>query len=419
MLYLYLSKKGNIMSHFSEEDRLLNIDIIKKDNLIDRASDIYKRFEKKINHLSKNKKEIEENFECIAYLFCQECHYRDIKETHTNHQNEENDLISFDISYDDMFYIEKDKETDTTSELYLGKTIISKASKTTKSNLNSLYNLNKTLFNYFWNITSQTLKTTPNKDSRQGESRYKVINQINKEDLISAIGKQRAFQVARLDEGEVYMANKIDIQEILPKLTEEEKQQILYTISSKYKFHLNTELKTYIMSNDVHITGYKHLSKTMFVELDLSKPKKQLINYLEYLIDEYNKEAKPIQNIGDLLEKGEKYDEDMSNLLKINKDIPLGVKLADLLYTYDCQYASYSLNNVLDELNGYHYEFYKIENDKNRRSSVDNWSKIIKKYIDEKKYLQYYGQPINGMSESIASQIDRAEEEYFFNKFNF
>ncbi len=386
--------------------------------LINRESEIYINFELKIKELSTNTEEIAKNFDYIAYLFCRECSFRDIDSVQNTFP-----VLSYDIPpllEDDNcltgVYTTTEEEQRREERvknkklefqkaeyknIYLGETIISYASETLKDRLIELYKKNKSIFAYYANICSKSLiendyyyeiKPIP----------FKTKYPIQKENLIYAIGENRVKELygSKIDD-------ILDLNIISKKLTSYDKEQILSVI---YKIHHEKpgqEPKAFIVNANKTICPDQYFPKSFFVELDFTKSKKQLMNHINLLIDEYHKEGKPIKNIIDFLkEDDEFYSEEMSHIMKTNKNVPLHIRLTDMLYIYDNIHFGCTIRNIANDINVYHGLAANLKRGSDYRGTVDNYAEIMKLYIDNKKYLEYFSQYAKIEHLSVAYSLD-------------
>jgi len=380
------------------------------EELIDRESDIYTLFEDKIKDLTQtngkdDKDKIKANFEEIAYLFSQQCFYRDKVQR-------DNQFLKQDMPWGE------DLDKEFYHDIYLGHYILSSAAENIKENLKRLSELDKDLFLYFWSLTDYIYKNETHVKKYKAEdfTALKILNLISKEELKKAIGSQRAKEVFDMY-GEFSLA--LELEDFICYLTEEERKQLTWELKKNHYRKFNTNMKTYIMDNRPSLYEYQSSVKTALVEIDLTKPKKQILEYIEYIIETYNKDKNSFYLMHELLETPNQiYKESMTGFLKTNKRLPLCVNLTDYLFIYDCNKAFISIRNTFYTLNCYYDIVYEIGNKTDRKSTVENHLKAIKNYIDEKKYMYYYNIELLNVEPSIDHIIDEAENIYFSPKYS-
>ena len=365
--------------------------------LIDRESEIYINFELKIKELSTNTEEIAKNFDYIAYLFCKECSFRDIDSVQNTFP-----VLSYDIPpllEDDNCLTgvyttteEEQKREERVKnkkleyqkaeykDIYLGETITFYASETLKDSLIELHKKRKSIFAYYAYICSKSLRENDYYCEIKSIP-FKTKYPMQKEDLIYAIGETRVKELYGNNIDDI-----LDLNIISKKLTSYDREQILTVIYKIYHEKPGQEPKAFIVNSNKKICPDQYFPKSFFVELDFTKSKKQLINHINLLIDEYYKEGKPIKNIIDFLkEDNEFYREEMSQIMKTNKSVPLYIRLTDMLYIYDNIHSDCAVRNIANDINVYHGLVANLKRESDYRGTVNNYAETMKLYIDNKK----------------------------------
>jgi len=181
-------------------------------------------------------------------------------------------------------------------------------------------------------------------------------------------------------------------------LTEQEIQKILKEIS-KYEYRID---KTIIIKTptfcDINDLTDNRCNKNVFAELDLTKPKEEILEYVSKLKDNFDDDDSKFQNIYELLGEDQKVFNCNSKQCEIYKDTrspkPISGRLTDILFIYDCKKVNEILGTdiltneyIIDEINRYWIDIKNISNDKFH--SLDEYYAIAKDYIDNKQYKDY------------------------------
>ncbi len=126
------------------------------------------------------------------------------------------------------------------------------------------------------------------------------------------------------------------------------------------------------------------LSKTFYIELNLQLPESEILEYLELVKKEYDRE-----NIKNNIEHFKKIRLAKKKLKKANSD-----KFADMLYIYDCyqkhnktkfKSASEFYAYLSDAL--YHSYTREVRKDISR-NTTETYIETMKEYIEDTKYLE-------------------------------
>jgi len=203
---------------------------------------------------------------------------------------------------------------------------------------------------------------------------YDLHYYINKSLLIKLFGKNRVNTF----HSEGYFG--FFLTDILSQLSEDEKKQLSNYISKNDVFDLHT-----IINDMVGRYSYNDSSLNHLVEIDFNKPKKDILNNIENLIDEYNKGNLP--NVFDYL--GIKKYSNKKNILKTNSHKPFNILLADKLFIYDSCKIGLKYNDIINEIDNYSMKIQNIDYDISINEKPLNrvTTKTIKNYRDELIYL--------------------------------
>jgi len=139
-------------------------------------------------------------------------------------------------------------------------------------------------------------------------------------------------------------------------------------------------------------------NKRIYTELDLTKPKEEILEYVSKLKDDFDNDPSQFQNAYELLGgKQEIFSCDIKdcNIYKDTRSLkPISGRLADVLFIYDCKKVNEILGAdvltneyITDEINKYWQDIKNISTDGFR--SIDEYYSIAKDYIDNQRYKDY------------------------------
>ena len=182
-------------------------------------------------------------------------------------------------------------------------------------------------------------------------------------------------------------------------LTTQEKQNILKELNAnedEYKIDKTIiSLKQTPFPSDVIVNKSKN--KNVFAELDLTKPKEEILEYISKLKDDFDNNHLKFKNIYEILgESQDPYYCDLKNcdVLKSKNPKPMTGRFADILFIYDCKKVNKILEAdiltneyIIDEINRYWIDIKNISTDKFH--SLDEYYAIAKNYIDNEEYRSY------------------------------
>lgn len=149
---------------------------------------------------------------------------------------------------------------------------------------------------------------------------------------------------------------------------------------------------TYIKKNNVLETN---INKSYFIEVDLTKPKKNILEYISTIKDDFDKNPSKFNKIHDKLELTPTpyiCNKDECEIFKLGTkgtNKPLYGIMADILFIYDCYKLDLGREYAIDEINRYWNEIKNINTDKFSKSTYKRYKNIAIDYIENKKYLSY------------------------------
>jgi len=174
------------------------------------------------------------------------------------------------------------------------------------------------------------------------------------------------------------------LEEIELKVKEWEKYTTPSTIRLIYKnstpFNPFRIIETGLKNEESHQVA---TTNSVFIELDLSKDKKELLEYIELIKDDYDEEPNNIFN-HDF--KPYECELEVCEIYKNKEPKPLNGRLADILFIYDCKKAGLHNEYIIDEINRYWNDVKNLFRDKIYEKTIKNYHKFAIEYIDDKKY---------------------------------
>lgn len=266
---------------------------------------------------------------------------------------------------------------------------------------------------------------------KENPHNYNVEIRIYKEDLIGILNEERindifggmeSADLKRYIDFSKVMRETFGNEEYSRTLTDEEYEKL-----SQFYFTRTSEdirvPKTTIKRDDMYIGStevQKHnlqffpnekfsidygvrKNKLVNIELDFTKPKEDIMAYVEKIKDDFDENLEKgidiLPNIYDLLgDDGKifKYDVKNCDIYKTNNIKPIGGRLADALFIYDCKKVNELLDAdilinkyILDEINKYWTETRNLFKDKMQPETLSEYYKLAVDYIDNKKYKCY------------------------------
>jgi len=273
---------------------------------------------------------------------------------------------------------------------------------------NELLNINKYLSKYFLvtYISSRTTSIQAKNYSENKDKYHFIANEIDsskvKKILKNSLSKER-YEYFLQQYGDNINIENIARTDVFfmdeNPLTTKEKKNILKELNNnedEYKIDKTIiSLKKIPFPSDSIIDKKK--DKNVFAELDLTKPKEEILDYVSKLKDDFDNNHLKFKNIYEILgESQDPYYCDLKNcdVLKSKNPKPMTGRFADILFIYDCKKVNKFLGAdiltneyIIDEINRYWIDIKNISNDKFH--SLDEYYAIAKDYIDNEQYKSY------------------------------
>ncbi len=273
---------------------------------------------------------------------------------------------------------------------------------------NKLLNIDKHLSKYFLvtYISSRTTSIQAKNYFDNKEHYHFITNEIDSSKVKKIL--KNALSPERYEYFLQQYGDNINIEDIARTdmffvdenpLTTQEKQNILKELNAnedEYKIDKTIiSLKQTPFPSDVIVNKSKN--KNVFAELDLTKPKEEILEYISKLKDDFDNNHLKFKNIYEILgESQDPYYCDLKNcdVLKSKNPKPMTGRFADILFIYDCKKVNKILEAdiltneyIIDEINRYWIDIKNISTDKFH--SLDEYYAIAKNYIDNEEYRSY------------------------------
>ncbi len=312
---------------------------IKELNILVRDNTFYTFFENETENLSVFK---------ISYYFCQYCRNRAL----ANHRVENIDSLH-DIEYKVL------------------ESLSTYIPENEKLQYMKLFNLDKLLY---YRLLHLFLNDTPYID----DEKYQVINLVEENALTQAFGEDALEYFFTYSERiPFYYLDKENIP-VETKAKEIIKNQDFSSISL-------------ILDNKIYPAKEEYVDKnrSTFVELDFTKPLDELIEFIKTIKTDFDEDPKVLQTLYDLTDGGQDiYTCDLAecDIYTTNNTKPIGGRLADALFIYDCKKAGLDNEYILGEIDRYWIEVKNLYPDSMQQSTLRNYHRFATEYIDEKKY---------------------------------
>lgn len=136
-------------------------------------------------------------------------------------------------------------------------------------------------------------------------------------------------------------------------------------------------------------------NKSYFIEVDLTKPKKEIIKFIENIKDDFDANPFKFENTHDFLGltpeifKCDIKDCEVFKLGKRGTNKPINGIMADILFIYDCYKVGLDKRYTIKEINRYWNEIKNLNKDEMSERTYENYKKIAIDYIEKQKYLCY------------------------------
>lgn len=179
-------------------------------------------------------------------------------------------------------------------------------------------------------------------------------------------------------------------------------------ISQRNSHHLTKKEKMLIATSNLQpitiikrhsiypvIEEYVDKHRITYVELDFTKPLAELIDFVTKIKNDFDNDRSSIKTLDDLCEPKGTYGEiftcdlEKDDIFKLNYKKPIGGRLADILYIYDCRKAGLNNEYILEEINKYWTEIKNLYKERIQVKTLRLYHSVGIDYIDNKKYECY------------------------------
>jgi len=342
--------------------KIIELGVFKRD------SEIYTSFEYLFNYDFQK-----EDRYSVAYAFCEESMNRADKEL-----------------FDQMLTIQNEKKT---KDPVFGDDMGDDYKRKYELIIKELSQINNSI-SVFYEIliatalvkTNNTGRITANQSFSHAEISYKTLKQ--------ALGETRANELA--SESMLWVGKMLNQRYVKNTLSIEEQKSILKSLDSGLDTNrvIVERIKRLHLSDD---SSLSNRTKIVYAELDLTKPLKELTDYIAQLKNDFENNPQHYKNAYELLgEKHEPFQCDLSNcnVLKESNPKPISGRLADVLFIYDCKKVNEILgadiltkDYITREINRYWQDvkcLLKVD-----FHSIDEYYQIADEYINHEKYKDY------------------------------
>lgn len=132
------------------------------------------------------------------------------------------------------------------------------------------------------------------------------------------------------------------------------------------------------------------------IELDLTKPTKEILKYIEAIKNDYDKDPSNIPTLSSLL-GADTSDNKLCKTKEFNiydrkSKKPINGRLADILFIYDCRKAGLNDEYIRNEINRYWQdvkELFSLFENKFGEKTLIKYSIFSQKYIDKQEYKSF------------------------------
>jgi hypothetical protein len=235
-----------------------------------------------------------------------------------------------------------------------------------------LMNIDKNIHDYYCSILANSKSILYNSYKKD----YRVYQMIDEVILIKLFGKKRVEEFDNRGYPHYLLP-------LLKKLTDDEKEQLKNYIKTN-PFGNRTIIRQEYINNFHFINDNTNL----LIELDFTKPIKEIQDYIKYLYNEYqnNKISDVFQylNIERNYPKLENHD-----IYKTNGHKPFNVVLADKLFIYDAKKNGLNYTDIQKEINDYSKKKRKFSNDEIYKKTIIEYSNFMINFIDKKEFIKF------------------------------
>ena len=212
---------------------------------------------------------------------------------------------------------------------------------------------------------------------------YEVNNSIELHHIVQALGEKYAFSSPKDD-----YCMPISLESLIFNMPKKDKQKLLEYCKS------NRTGKTFINHESIDLVHdiervEDGILNRVNIEIDLTKPKEEILRYIEMIKDDFDKDPKNIPTIYSLL--GDDIapylcEADKCDIYKSKEPKPINGRLADILFIYDCKKIGLNNDYIIDEVNRYWQDVKNLYRDTFRSSTLSSYYALAQKYIDNKEY---------------------------------
>ncbi|WP_151900543.1 hypothetical protein [Sulfurimonas hydrogeniphila] len=181
-------------------------------------------------------------------------------------------------------------------------------------------------------------------------------------------------------------------------LTKIEKNEIINSLNEHGWRADKTIIHLSVLPNEIESILNDNKNKNVFAELDLTKSKEEILEYVSKLKDDFDDDPSQFPNAYEFLgEKQEVFSCDLKqcDIYKDTRSLkPINGRLSDVLFIYDCKKVNeilgadvFTNEYITDEINRYWQEIKNISTD--GFHSLDEYYALAKEYINNQKYKDY------------------------------
>ena len=232
---------------------------------------------------------------------------------------------------------------------------------------------------------------------RMNEGEYSISTEVAIKDIVSALGEVKYKTI--VNKGYEFfndMNTTLELEQIHKHINMEDKKLLLSTLSlsddSPHTIIKNNKRWDRICDlENIELEKESLVTSNVHVEIDFTKSKEELIEYITMIKDDFDKNPKKIQNIYGLLNNNENYICNLKecDVYKSNHTKPISGRLADVLFIYDCKRAGLNNDYIIDEINKYWVETRNLFKDEFQLQTLREYHSLAIDYIDNEKYKCY------------------------------
>ncbi len=333
-----------------KRNEILELEIFKRNN------EIYINFEDKNNNKTKYD---------IAYSFSLCCFFRNPTRANGN-------MIT------DVFL---DIESEEIKQSSMYKTLLS---------------IDKNYASYFLNFKS-FYNDNKRRDNGKPRAGYCIEHEIEISILRNALSKKRFIEATNELINIEYFEMNFSESGSDFILTNAEKMAIINELSEQGWKAEKTLIHSKQVSYDIEAIFEDNHNKKIFAELDLTKSKEEILEYVSKLKDDFDKDPSYFKNVSEIFGKTQApftCNLQDCEVYKAKNPKPIYGRLADVLFIYDCMQVNKILgadiltkDYITDEITKYWRDTKNISTES--FYSFDEYYTLAKEYIDNKRYKDY------------------------------